>query len=86
MLYADLDLDVKLSDVITGLKDYSKVGQQSMNQAEQASDPKPVAGHPIGSVGPGGVGVSAAQAAGLNSQYDPATMQLWQSLLMQAAR
>jgi len=34
MLYADLDLDVKLSDVITGLKDYSKVGQQNMIQTD----------------------------------------------------
>ncbi len=85
MLYADLDLDVKLSDAITGLKDNKKASQKLNGASEQVGDNKPMINNPVNSGVPG-VGVNAAQAAGMNQQYDPATVQLWQSLLMQAAR
>lgn len=36
MLYADIDLEVKLSDAVTGLKDYKKVGVGAGNSGINA--------------------------------------------------
>eukprot|EP00353_Schmidingerella_taraikaensis_P001997 CAMPEP_0185599336 /NCGR_PEP_ID=MMETSP0434-20130131/82623_1 /TAXON_ID=626734 ORGANISM="Favella taraikaensis, Strain Fe Narragansett Bay" /NCGR_SAMPLE_ID=MMETSP0434 /ASSEMBLY_ACC=CAM_ASM_000379 /LENGTH=75 /DNA_ID=CAMNT_0028228681 /DNA_START=2038 /DNA_END=2265 /DNA_ORIENTATION=+ len=70
MLYADLDLDVKLSDAVNGLKDSKKNGAGNasgiINAESAAADVKAQVG--MAAVVPG---VSVAQAAAtMGPQYD----------------
>ena len=64
MLYADLDLEVKLSDAVNGVKDQKKAGANGaagiLNADQNAADGKAQVG--IAQAVPGGVAVAQAAA------------------------